>query len=167
MGVSSQVWHYHRGDTLASLALDYPFQGYHDVTACYSSRGWELLDRRSPGQHATNASPPLVEVRMQNHVGLNGALWFSTVDERGRWLPSGDLNPGVKDSFLARLHPGRFNPAWSKIASRNAAITYQLQVLSTGFNPLKPGEREQVQQFFEEARMLLWRQLFEQMQRKA
>jgi hypothetical protein len=31
---------------------------------------------------------------------------------------------------------------------------------------LRPAEREQVQQFFEEARTLLWRQLFEQMQRK-
>ena len=52
------------------------------------------------------------------------------------------------------------------MASRDDSVTYQLQVLSTGFNPLKPQEREQVRQFFEEARMMLWRQLFEQMRRK-
>ena len=166
MGVSSQVWHYRRGDIVASLALDYPFQGYHDVTVCYSSRGWDLLERGSKGQPATNGSPSFVEVRMQNHVGLHGTVWFSAVDARGRWLTGSDLNPGLKNNFLGRLHPGRFNPGWLKMASRDDSVTYQLQVLSTGFNPLKPQEREQVRQFFEEARMMLWRQLFEQMRRK-
>ena len=161
MGVSSQVWHYRRGDIVASLGLDYPFRGYHDVTVCYSSRGWDLLERRAQGRQATNASPPFVEARMQNHVGLHGTVWFSAVDERGRWLAGAALNPGLKRNFL-----GRFSPGWLKMASRNELATYQLQVLSTGFNPLKPREREQVQQFFEEARMMLWRQVEQQMQRK-
>ena len=166
MGVSSQVWHYRRGDTLASLALDYPFRGYHDVAFCYSLSGWDLLERRSPGRPGTNASPPFVEVRMQNHASLHATLWFSTVDEQGRWLPGAYLNPSLKDRFLARLNPLRWNPAWSNTGWRHHAVTYQLQVLSTGFNALKPLEREQVRQFFEEARMMLWRQLFEQMQPK-
>ena len=49
MGVYSQIWHYHRGDVLASLALDYPFQGYHDVRLCYTLRGWDLLEQRAWG----------------------------------------------------------------------------------------------------------------------
>jgi hypothetical protein len=93
---------------------------------------------------------------MQNHLGLHGALWFSAVDERGRWLAGPGLNPSLKDSFLERF----------KLASLNASVTYQVQVLSTGFNPLLPVEREEVRQFFEEARMMLWRQLFEQMRPK-
>lgn len=153
-GVYSQVWHYRRGDTLASLALDYPFQGYHDVTLCYTLRGWDLLEQRSRVGRSTNASPPFAEARMQNHVGLHGALWFSVVDERGRWLPGPRLNPTFRESLLQRFN----------LASLNNAVTYQVQVLSTGFNALRPAEREQVQQFFEEGRMMLWRQLFEQMQ---
>ena len=155
-GVSSQIWHYRRGDTLASLAIDYPFQGYHDVTLCYTLRGWDVLEQRSRGGQTTNASPPFEEVRMQNHLGLHGALWFSAVDERGRWLGGPGLNPSLKDSFLERF----------KLASLNDSVTYQVQALSTGFNPLSPLEREQVRQFFEEARIMLWRQLFEQMRRK-
>lgn len=155
-GVSSQIWHYRRGDTLASLAIDYPFQGYHDVTLCYTLRGWDVLDQRTRGTQATNASPPFAEVRMQNHLGLHGALWFSAVDEHGRWLSGPGLNPSLKDSFLERF----------KLASLNDSVTYQVQVLSTGFNPLRPLEREQVRQFFEEARAMLRRQLFEQMRRK-
>ena len=156
-GVFSQVWHYRQNDTLASLALDYPFQGYHDVTLCYTLRGWDLLEQRSRGGQKTNASPPFAEARMQNHFGLHGALWFSVVDERGRWLPGPGLNPTFKESLLERF----------KLGSLNDAVTYQVQVLSTGFNSLRPLEREQVQQFFEQARLQLWRQLFEQLQRKA
>jgi len=115
-----------------------------------------LLEERSRGKSSTNASPPFAEVRMQNHLGLHGALWFSAVDEHGRWLAGPGLNPSLKDSFLERF----------KLASLNESVTYQVQVLSTGFNPLRPLEREQVRQFFEEARMMLWRQLFEQIQRK-
>ena len=155
-GVFSQVWHYRRGDTLASLAIDYPFQGYHDVTLCYTLRGWDVLQGRFWSGQATNASLPFAEVRMQNHLGLHGALWFSDVDESGRWLPGPGLNPSMKESLLQRL----------KMGSLNDSVTYQIQVLSTGFNPLRPIEREQVQQFFAEARMMLWRQLFEQLQRK-
>jgi hypothetical protein len=155
-GVFSQIWHYRSGDTLASLAIDYPFQGYHDVTLCYTLRGWDVLEQRARGKRATNASPPSVEVRMQNHLGLHGALWFCAVDEHGRWLAGPGLNPSLKDSFLERF----------KLASLGDSVTYQVQVLSTGFNPLSPLEQEQVRQFFEEARVILWRQLFEQMRRK-
>jgi exosortase len=155
-GVFSQIWHYRNGDTLASLAIDYPFQGYHDVTLCYTLRGWDVLEQMARGKQATHANPPFTEVRMQNHLGLHGALWFCAVDEQGRWLAGPGLNPSLKDSFLERF----------KLASLNDPVTYQMQVLSTGFNQLRPLEREQVQKFFEEARGMLWRQLFEQMRRK-
>lgn len=156
MGVFSQVWHYRKGDTLASLALDYPFQGYHDVTLCYTLRGWDLVERRSRVGGGTNASPSFAEARMQNHVGLHGALWFSAVDEHGRWLAGPGLNPSLAKSILRRL----------KLDRVNDSITYQMQVLSTGFNPLRPDEREQVGQFFQAARQVLWQQIFAQMQRK-
>ncbi|HOX57639.1 MAG TPA: exosortase U [Verrucomicrobiota bacterium] len=155
LGVYSQVWHYRKGDTLASLALDYPFQGYHDVTLCYTLRGWDLLERRALDRRGTNACPALAEVRMRNNVGLHAALWYSVVDERGRWLPGPGFKPSFKDSLLRRIRLGELN----------STVTYQVQVLSTGFNPLLPPEREQVRQLFEEARVLLWQQLSRQMRR--
>jgi len=152
-GVYSQIWHYRKGDTLASLAIDYPFQGYHDVTLCYTLRGWDVLEQTSGGGRTAHSPPPFEEVRMQNHVGLHGALWFSAVDEHGRWLAGPGLNPNLRESFVERL----------KVGSVNNSVTYQIQVLSTGFNALLPQEGEQVRQFFDEARAMLWRQLFEQM----
>ncbi|MDD1651146.1 MAG: exosortase U, partial [Methylococcaceae bacterium] len=128
MGVSSQVWHYRRGDALASLALDYPFHGYHDVRVCYGLRGWDMVEQRSRGGQGTNASPPFEEVTKQNQLDLHGALWFSMVDERGQWLAMRPLKPRLRTSFLDRL---KTDPA-------NESVTYRIQVLSTGFNSLKP-----------------------------
>jgi len=157
MGVFSQVWHYRRGETLASVAIDYPFQGCHDVTVCYTLRGWDVRERNVSTGQLTNASPPFVEVRMSNRLGLYGALWYSSVDEHGRWLLGPDPNPGLKESLLARL---RQSPTGN-------TVTYQVQTLVTGFNPLGAPECAQARQLFQEACGLLWRQIFTQMQPKA
>jgi hypothetical protein len=44
------------------------------------------------------------------------------------------------------------------------SVTYQGQVLSTGFNALRPAEEDQVRQLFEQGRLLLWRRVFDQLQ---
>jgi len=156
VGVRSQVWHYRLGDTLVSLALDYPFRGYHHLEGCYTLSGWGLMERRAGGGPETNASPPFVEVRMQNSLGMHASLWFSLVDERSRWLTGPAFKPTLKERLWERMQMG----------SASDSVSYQIQVLSTGFNPLRPAEREQVRRFFEEGRMILWRQLFNQIQRK-
>ena len=127
MGVFSQIWHYRRGETLASVALDYPFQGYHDVTVCYTLRGWDLLKQWARVPANTNVSPPFAEVQMLNHMGLHGALWFSAVDEQGRWMAGADPNPGLGRSILGRFKKQAARPP----------VSYQMQVLVTGFNPLQ------------------------------
>jgi exosortase len=154
-GVSSQIWHYRCGETLASIAIDYPFQGYHDVTVCYSLRGWDLRQQLARVAPSPNGSLPFEEIQMHNHVGLNGALWFSAVDEHGRWR----ANPskGLKRSVLSRF----------RRPDSEHGITYQVQVLVTGFNPLTPADRERSEQLFQEARGMLWRQIFAQLRPKA
>jgi exosortase len=153
MGVYSQIWHYRRGDVLASVALDYPFTGYHDVTVCYTLRGWDLQKQVDRLPQGTNASPPFAEVEMHNHVGLNGALWFSAVDEQGQWISQTEPSLGLKKSILARF----------KRSETKLPVTYQVQVLVTGFNPLLPSDQQRAERFFQEARGLLWQQIFAQM----
>jgi exosortase len=154
MGVFSQIWHYRRGETLASVAIDYPFGGYHDVTTCYTLRGWDVTERSLRAPQGTNTSPPFAEVQMLNNLGLHGALWFSSVDERGRWQLGSTQNRGLRTTLLERF----------KKAPAAKAVTYRVQVLVTGFNPLRPAERGQAQELFQEARGVLWRQLQAQFQ---
>jgi len=156
VGVRSQIWHYRLGDTLVSLALDYPFRGYHHLEGCYAFSGWDVMERRTGGGVETNDSPPFVEVRMQNNLGMHASLWFSLVDERSRWLTGPAFKPTLKERLLQRM----------QLNSLSDSVSYQIQVLSTGFNPLRPTEREQVRRFFEEGRRIIWRQLFDQIQPK-
>jgi len=152
MGVFSQAWHYQNGETVASVALDYPFAGYHDVTLCYTLRGWKALGRVFRSAKETKAGVGFAQVQMQNEVGLNGVLWFSTVDERGNWQDT----PPLEQDFLNR---------W-KVPTSGQPTTYRVQVLATSYGKLAGPEQEQLKEFFEMARTALWQQLAAQMRRQ-
>jgi hypothetical protein len=149
LGVYSQVWHFQKKDLVASIALDYPFNGYHDVTACYTGRGWKVIERHSTEVKDDRGSIPCAEVQMQDDLGLRGSLWFSTVDERGNWLEL----PVSERAFLDRL----------KMSGRIEPTTYRLQVLVTTYALLSAVEQAQVRELFEKARVEVWGQLSAQM----
>lgn len=145
LGVFSQVWHYQKGDALVSVALDYPFSGYHDVTLCYTLRGWRLLQRQS----STESDFSYAQAQMQNELGAYGDLWFSTVDERGHWIDKPAMQLTLVEKFKL---PGEIEPT-----------TYRIQALTTAYTPSSAAEQQQIKELFEQARKLLWSQLSVQM----
>jgi hypothetical protein len=148
MGVYSQIWHYRNGPLVVSVALDYPFRGYHDVTVCYSGQGWQFLGMSAhPGEGPQNKGSS-VEVLMQKGFLKSGTLYFSTIDEFGNW-PDGSA---VKRTFRDRFKIGTADPT-----------TYRIQALVTGYTPLPDPDRAQVTAFFAQARELLVNQLFNQL----
>jgi hypothetical protein len=150
-GVFSQIWNYQSGSLIASLALDYPFRGYYDVAVCYQSQGWTILQSGAHPNDQAAGKLAYVEALMEKDWLQHGAVWYSMVDEDGQWLDG----PVFRQSFKDRLRIAGGEPT-----------TYRVQVLVTGFQPLGPADREQVQKFFEDAREMLARQLLDQMQRK-
>jgi len=153
-GISSKIWHYQRGQTMAAVALDYPFRGYHDVTECYRLQGWRLTRQERQSGTGTNSSPPLMVVEMDKEPVSHGLLWFGTVDEQGHWMET----PVVRRSFLERFDlAGGFG---------FVPTSYRVQVLVVGYGALPADEREAARQLFEAARQSLAQQLFDQMQRK-
>ena len=159
-GIFSQVWHYQKGQMVASVALDYPFRGYHDVTICYRAQGWQITRQERQAGEGTNSSVPLVAVEMSREPVSSGWLWFSTVDEQGHWT----------EKQYWRQRPLRFLDRrrldWLTPAGRVEPVSYRVQVLVTGYGALPPAEREPARQLFEAACKLLAPQLFGQMQRK-
>ena len=148
-GIFSQIWHYQRGQTVASVALDYPFRGYHDVTICYTLQGWHITRQERQTGPGTNRSMALMAVAMNKEPVSQGSLWFSTVDEQGHWMET----PMVEQRVLDRL----------KLSGRLEPVSYRVQVLMTGYGPSPPAEQEAARQLFEAARELLVPQLFGQM----
>jgi len=141
--VHSQAWHYRRGNEVATVALDYPFRGYHDVTICYTGNGWEVYAKRTRQPSESPDGVPSVEVRMQKPMGTRASLWFSTLDQKGNWLDG---------SFVSRSLSERFR-------EQSSSITYRVQVLVTSYLPLTPESEESVGTLFREARTLLAEQL--------
>jgi len=148
MGVFSQIWHYQNGNLVVSVALDYPFRGYHDVTICYTLQGWQGLAMKThPGEGPQNKGSQ-VEVLMQKGFLKCGTLYFSTIDEYGNWHDG----PPVKHAFRDRFRTGSAEPT-----------TYRIQALVTGYTPLADPDRERVTSFFTQARELLANQLLNQL----
>lgn len=149
-GVHSQGWYFRRGNEIAAVALDYPFKGYHDVTICYTGNGWEVYARRTRQPAETPDGIPTVEVKMQKAMGTRAALWFSTLDQQGKW---------VDGSFVARTLSERFR-------EQTSSTTYRIQLLVTSYLPLTSESEESAAALFREARKLLAEQLMAQLRSK-
>ena len=154
-GVNSQVWQYQFENLAVTIAMDYPFKGYHDVTICYTGNGWDILQkeiRTAPG--AALEPVAYVDVRMQREMLVQGTLLFSTLDEQGRWIDG---------SFLKRNLSERFRSMFSE---QTIGTTYRVQVLVPSFLPLTPATEDQVRNLFLQARNLLREQLVSQLPKK-
>lgn len=149
-GVHSQAWHFRRGSETATVALDYPFKGYHDVTICYTGNGWEVYAKRTRQASESQDGVPCVEVRMQKTMGARAALWFSTLDQKGNW---------VDGSYVGRTLAERFR-------EKTSSTTYRVQLLTTSYLPLTPESEESMATLFREARTLLAQQLMADLRSK-
>ncbi len=154
-GINSQSWNYQNGDLVASVAIDYPFLGYHDVRECYSLVGWSIdhAERESsPGGPGDPAGIPHMAVEMSREPVSHASLWFSTVDEEGNWLE----RPAVAKGLLER---------W-QLTDQPLTSSYRVQLLVTAYAPLSAAERDQARQLFFAARQELVRQLLEKLRGK-
>lgn len=147
--VRSQAWHYQNGDLIATIALDYPFKGYHDVTICYTGSGWDIVSHAvCPAASSPDGSAYVVS-KMQKDIVAKAHLMFSTMNERGEW---------VDGSYVRRNMMERFR-------GESAETTYRVQMILSHYVPLSTAKEEQVTSFFLEARKLLREQVISQMKK--
>lgn len=149
LGISSQMWNYKRGNIVATVAFDYPFRGYHDVMVCYKLAGWKVVHRDDTPASA-DGTPSVVKLRMDKEPVSYGYLWYSTINERGRWIDG----TATQRNFINR---------W---AMDSDLSSYRIQVLVSGNIPLSESEWNATQRFFEAAREGLTRQFLDQIQPK-
>ncbi|KAA5540643.1 exosortase U [Roseiconus nitratireducens] len=89
-GESSQIWRYVSQSAAAQVSVDYPFCGWHQLTRCYTSRGWSIVSEqiRSFPRPDGNPDDPAqcVEVQMVGPSGQYGLLIYSLLDRHGETL---------------------------------------------------------------------------------
>jgi exosortase len=149
-GISSHLWHYQKGALNATVALDYPFRGIHDVSICYRGAGWTIEACESNGGTGSN-SPVFVAISMKKGSLEQGCLLHATVNERGNWLDVA----GASDSRLESRFAG---------LDHAADATYRVQTLLAGYLAIAPVTERQVRDLFNAARPLLAKQITSQLQ---
>ena len=149
-GVHSQSWHYRRGNDVVTVALDYPFKGYHDVTLCYTGNGWEAYSQRTRQPSESPDGIPCLEVKMMRTMGARASLWFSTMDQKGQWL---------EGSYVGRTLMERFR-------EQTSSTTFRIQALITSYLPLSTETEASAASLFRGARKLLAEQLMAEMRSK-
>jgi exosortase len=130
VAVHSKVWEYRSGNIVASIAIDYPFPGFHDVTACYVLQGWKLKSEvleSGQNEHAAYNRSALIKGGL-----IHGTLLFGLNESTGE-----PLKPEVRVDY------NRFT-RWE----RGNGHCYQVQVLVQSFAPLQPADEAQVRDFF-------------------
>ena len=121
VGVRNQVWLYRKGGLQAYVAVNFPFQGFHDTRLCYTGQGWQFqrqVDAALPGE-ATN-TVRFLEMNQPTEM-TRAHLWLSVLDE------SGTAQPFLSEEHLERMSE-RLLSRWSKPAP--VATTYVLQLMT-------------------------------------
>jgi len=167
-GVFSHIWQYRKDGIIATISLDYPFFGYHDVTVCYANAGWQISKTKLDPASPENGMIPCMEVLLSKEGGLKAELLYSTIDETGVWLEE----PGERSPYDAQGNPLQMGTLAARMEHRlrqmpyssesyDKALNYRIQLLSAARGGLGNEQRRQVEKLFREARVALASQFIE------
>ncbi len=150
-GQYSACWQYRLGNRTASVSVDYPFPGWHELTICYEAIDWTLQQRHvqqgAIDGSGSQRSSPFVAATLGNRSGEHASLRFGLVDDKGQW---------VEPAPAEGMGLGGMRTAWGRPRSRPS---YQFQVFSAGFRPEGAEEQQQDSSLFLTAFREIQRQL--------
>ena len=158
-GVYSHMWQYQRGGIVATISLDYPFFDYHDVRICYTGSGWTVKESRLQSAKDSKDQIPGMEVSLEKENGLKGDLFYSTVDQFGKWLEESsqraayDAHGRAFEGGLLNRVAYRFSQQQSPIS--DDTLNYRIQLVASSQGGLDTLQHAQAAKLFQEARLLL------------
>ena len=144
-GAFSETWSYVSQSASAQISVDYPFHGWHDLSTCYSSRGWTPLSRKIITGEESGRK--MVMVELLGSGGQSGMLLFSLFDSHGETL-----------TCETEYWSGRFcqSPLVSRLRGASSRVvsdtTTQVQLFAVSDAPLEDHERDQLVSLFELSR---------------
>ncbi len=137
-GINSQVWQYRKGRLVATISLDYPFMGYHDVQICYTSNGWQIAGQTLRSVEGESGDSPYREVTLKRDGFREATLWFSTIDEKGKWMEGNYAKSGILERFRHQFG--------------ETTTTYRMQMIIHGTEPLSETDLKVARSFYEHIR---------------
>jgi len=151
----SHLWQYRRGNLTASIAIDYPFPGYHDLNICYAMAGWRLGNQTTEMEPAGENDVFFSRTFMTKSTSEEGYLLFALLDEQNHWgRPGNELNGGGLAEMMQWLRNDASGP------------TYQMQALAQQYSPITAEQRKEIDSLFFAARKQLAQQVLSQLENK-
>ncbi len=160
-GQASQQWTYQKEGMTVLLALDYPYDGVHDLCVCYSNIGWKITDQRVLNNNevqllSSDESSPIAVGKLTRDLYGNGLLAFSFFDRQGeaaaviKSLVKRPSEQSWKDRF------GEKNQTHQQSSPKALSPPYvQIQILARNSEPVGTSEEEELLRFFIQARKQL------------
>jgi hypothetical protein len=134
--VYSKCWSYRKGALVCTVALSYPYAGYHDLSVCYLNNGWQISGPQI--QSAEGEGPKtIVELDLRKRPLAQGYLLYSAFTEDGQWR---------------RLEANR---ARLRLAPEDREATCQVQLLITSSATISPSNKADARRLFLAARQIL------------
>jgi exosortase/archaeosortase family protein len=146
-GEHSRLWRVRDASFNAVASVDYPFEGWHPLTRCYTSSGWEV-DQANDISSPMGDGSTISEVVLKRSAFQSGYLLFGIYDGAGRSVSAPLVNKNFwsrRGTFLAQL-TGQGQTASEK------TTTYQVQVLVTGFGEPDAELRRRAAELFKATR---------------
>lgn len=141
-------WQHQQGRLRLTLALDYPFKGYYELTRCYSGTGWKIDDRAI----ASDGGGPYLQTPM-TMPDSHGQLFFTLLDEKGNWLSPRQYED--YNTIAGRLKGPRPD---------SLMPTYLIQVMTESYAPFTQEETDEIRGLFLQARQRLAQQILQQLE---
>ena len=141
-GEFSRQWRYRLDSVQVTVAVDFPFRGWHELTQCYQGLGWTLKDRvvRDGNGSEPERTGTSVEALFERPPGRHAVLIFGIDDKGGN-----DLEPPPTRTMLeigGRLDMLRFArtrlSGLADLGDQSMTEGYQVQVLVVTDEPLTP-----------------------------
>ena len=152
-GEHSKVWQYQSPLCPAVISFDFPFEGWHDLTRCYKSQGWNMGDYSQHSVPSDSAAElPHVEVEFSKPSGEYGYLLYTCFDQAGRQLRP----PVASISMWAKIRSKLLRSPLLQLLRRTELVdrdesriaSYQFQTfVGTDFR-LSPEQRDHVRDQF-------------------
>ena len=139
LGEWSRVFTYQNGRFAATVSIDFPFQGWHDLGVCYTSSGWRIERQdlqgvvedgegasSNDGSNSETMTIPRMRILL-NKLGVSrGVLIFGLADDNGSWLEPPRSARGLAQLFAQRAGLPR---SW-----------YQVQVMVSSGTPFSDAD---------------------------
>ncbi len=153
-GEHSQTWVFRRNRLTAVQSLDYPFPDWHDLTWCYTARGWEI---ESQSITTLPDSCGFVEVSLTKAPCLYGYLVFCEFDGSG--MPLAARAGGTQASIFR--HHATINRLRSHLGFTDtpqpdpAGPVFQFQTFMESPHPIEAEDRASLRRLFLQSQQVI------------